>query len=187
MATTRAIYLTKNKFIHSSLKELSLDILKNGYKSTKTLKIEAFWFAYESQWLTELSEDNKLVYEVVISPDKFISLDDEPSCDKILSVGPKDLVRFSKIYTKKGNLKIKDIVSKYGGLYFPDYNKSNTRELWYNVLDVSSGSIWNVAEIIQDLRYIGITDYITQWYASDDYDDLIDILEIEPMSKLNDV
>lgn len=181
MATERTVLLTKNKFIHKSPKQLGLGDLFDGIKKTRSFdcKIEGFWFAYEDQWLTEFPHSDQFVYEVVISPDKFVSLDDPSDLNKILEIKPSDIGRFRTLFTKKKALKKNEIISKYGGLYFSDYDKSNCWDLWYNTLDVSSGSIWNVKAIVEDLRFIGKTDWITQQKDDNDYvEDFVDIVPL---------
>ncbi len=162
--------VTRRKYIHISPDPLLVRDLKDGIKRKSLMKIEAFWFAWESQWIEQFGVENHYVYEVVIDHNRFIRLSDEPAIDKILMVLPEDLDEFKRLYIKNGKFTketLEQITSLYGGLFFPDYNKANCWELFYNTLDVTSGSIWNISLIIDDLIPIGNLVYD---YEKDEYD-----------------
>lgn len=168
MTTEKLHEITRGKFTHMSSVPLTKKDLRDGLDKERNKeirwKMEAFWFAWEDEWIIKypMMYEADLVHEVVINPDSFVTMKDIPGKDKILLIGIEDLNDFKKKYTKQSgmNLDKKALESNYGGLYFPDYKGMGdwwkySNQYWYRLLEVSSGSIWNSSEIIKEIKLLG--------------------------------
>ena len=145
-------------------------------------KPNGFWYAYKDEWFNFWHNDNPeniYIYEVIINPDNFTTLD-QPNKLKVLRISTfNELEAFTEKYSfgslysnekigifffgtesvpdillkiYKDHISWKDVMENYAGIeIIPYIYKARFKYKWYYTWDIASGCIWNT-KIIDELN-----------------------------------